>query len=818
MTDLPQFQEKVMIYRKRQVDPQTGKPYTQQTLARAIGLSADELGHRLRGTGRTPLTQENAFAIVCQLAEWGALTWDEAVGLLTFMGYPLNSPDWQTKLQRYLAPPVQSVQYTVINGKAPQQTPTTHVEQQQESILDARTTHADGSSYIPSSSTESQGVAEHTGRRLIEDLFPIRAVSSEAVREKSRRHGHISTLHLWWTRRPLVVARAAVYGALVPAPTNDKERKISKDLMKELCRWDCRQDILKRARLDILAANNERPPYVLDMFAGGGSIPLEALRLGCETYAGDLNPLAYIIELCTLDYPQRYGSSLVADVKRWGTWIIERAKEQLAEFYPPLTSGAFPKDGGQQRSFANGMNAINAEGPLTPVAYLWTRTVCCPNSICGAIVPLVRQIWLRKRGNYCIALRACSDRTTKSMHFEVVQASEVGKLGFDPGTDNKRHHVYCLHCEASVDFEYIKTQGQDGHIGQRLMAIVYTQQVSPEKIYVADKDIPHHIDQEKLLARIDALCDEYELSLPVEPVSQHLTGGMSFGLTRFKDLFAPRQLLSLLAFTGEVRRAYHAMLDDGMQPERAAAITTYLGVMINRLADQNSSVCRWNPARQASSQTYTRAALSMAWDFAEINPCTEGPGSPTHALNWITSVIQELVQSGRPAHVKRASALQLPFRDKTFDAIITDPPYYSNPSYIDLSDFFYVWLKRSIGFVYPDHLLRSSLALKKEEAITMANYRDQSAKDAKQNYERMMVQAFVEAYRALKPRASLSQMIRKHFPPASSSLRDEVRVKLLTLPLPKHVRSRPRGTAIGDGGVRPLTDERVAWKGPSGER
>src|SRR5437588_3326356 len=171
-------------------------------------------------------------------------------------------------------------------------------------------------------------------RRLIEDLIPIREISAEASREKSLRHGNISTLHLWWARRPIVAARAAVYGALVPAPADAKERDRYMERMRKLCSWDIPNGILEQARKDILEANGGQPPKVLDMFAGGGSIPLEALRLGCETYAVDLNPVAYIIELCTLVYPQKYGPALVTDVKKWGEWVIDRARTQLAEFYP----------------------------------------------------------------------------------------------------------------------------------------------------------------------------------------------------------------------------------------------------------------------------------------------------------------------------------------------------------------------------------------------------------------------------------------------------------------------------------------------------
>src|SRR6266568_542399 len=185
-------------------------------------------------------------------------------------------------------------------------------------------------------------------RRLIEDLIPIREISAEASREKSLRHGNISTLHLWWARRPIVAARAAVYGALVPAPSDPKDRDTYMERMRKLCSWDI-------------------PHGVLDMFAGGGSIPLEALRLGCEAYAVDLNPVAHIIELCTLVYPQKYGPSLVKDIKKWGEWVIERARAQLIEFYPAPQSEQ-DLDNEMVQSTLTGEQGSIQNGALTPIA------------------------------------------------------------------------------------------------------------------------------------------------------------------------------------------------------------------------------------------------------------------------------------------------------------------------------------------------------------------------------------------------------------------------------------------------------------------
>lgn len=586
-------------------------------------------------------------------------------------------------------------------------------------------------------------------RRLIEDLIPIREISAEASREKSLRHGNISTLHLWWARRPIVAARAAVYGALVPA--HPQEREDYMERMRKLCRWDIAPAILEEARWDILKANGGEPPKVLDMFAGGGAIPLEALRLGCEAYAVDLNPVAHIIELCTLYYPQKYGAQLVKDVQKWGTWVIERAREQLAEFYPAPTDSAAPAETPTQlRAFEEGGSAASAGG-LTPIAYLWTRTVPCPNPTCGATVPLVRQTWLKKKPGHYVALKMTPDHTTKKVRFAKVEAAKLEDLGFDPEAGSKRGNTVCLHCGATATAGYAKEQGQKGHIHYQLMACVFTSN-SKGKVYAASNEtlLP---DETAIRNHITEVCKSSALELPLEPIPQYLTGGTCYpyGLTRFADLFTPRQLLSLLTFTAQVHRAHAAMLTEGMAEEQAKAVATYLGLMVDRLADFNSSLCRWVSVGDFVADTYARQALPMLWDFAEINPLGNGSGNVEDSLNRAISAMENCTISRYILpRVVRASATKLPFEDETMDAVVTDPPYYDNVSYADLSDFFYVWLKRSIGFLYPEHF-GTLLTPKKQEAI-MATYRHNKSKEtAKQSYETMMAEAFAEAHRVLKP-------------------------------------------------------------------
>jgi putative DNA methylase len=381
-----------------------------------------------------------------------------------------------------------------------------------------------------------------TERKLIEEYLPVAAVSYEATREKllRRRDHHLSTLHLWWARRPLAAARAAVYAALVPAPRDLDSEKLDA-FFKALCAWGGPESAIRQARKEILAANRGAPPKVLDMFAGGGAIPLEATRLGCETTALELNPVAHLIELCTLDYPQRFGPSLADDVRHWGHRLIEQAKREIGDLYPELIGS-----GGGQATLDGGVEG----GRRVPIAYLWTRTVPCPNPAEKPhAVPLVKQTWLvRKSGRY-VALRMISDRRTMTVSYEVVEASTKEGLGFDPTAHSNRGSTTCPLCGASVGVEYVREVGRAGQLNEVLMAAALTTPGATGKTYVGSEIAP------TLLApssRVSAVLDELQqagLEPPAELVNAQDTQSFRtalYGLTRFGDLFAQRQLAMLL--------------------------------------------------------------------------------------------------------------------------------------------------------------------------------------------------------------------------------------------------------------------------------
>ena len=645
-------------------------------------------------------------------------------------------------------------------------------------------------------------------RRLIEDFLPIQHISKEASREKSLRHGHISTLHLWWARRPLVACRAAVYASLVPAdwhaPKNGTEkqkkslaRANATKFLTALCKYPGDPRKLEEARQHILEAHRLRtgedgPPKVLDCFAGGGSIPLEALRLGCEAYALELNPVAYLILLCTVVYPQKFGQpdpatgwkGLAAEVEYWGQWVLERVKQEVGDLYltiPDPEAPPKPLVEPAQREFnAPGFESRQRQlaspgGTLTPVAYLWTRTVRCKNPRCGAVVPLVRQTWLCKKAGRFIALKVTPGQNKRPC-FSLVESHHrreeeaVQDLGFDPGKFSRRGNAVCVFCGTVADSDYVKQEARAGRMGRELMAVVCTRPGHRGKVYLAANQLPSDMwpDDSAIRRRIESLCEETGLTVPEEPLptrndseteAEEITLGFRvqpYGFTQWADLFTPRQLLTLLTFVKGIRQVYEKMVQRGYEEEQAKAVATTLGLWVDKVADYSNSLCRWLTQVEALASGFGRQALPMVWDFPEVNPFGDASGNAENALQWVVEVISQETQSGAPAQVVRGTITQLPYPDAYFDAVITDPPYYDNVPYADLSDFFYVWLKRSVGQLHPEHFA-TDLTPKRSEVIADP-YRQEGPEEARRFYERMMEMSLTEIRRALKPSGILTMV------------------------------------------------------------
>ena len=339
-------------------------------------------------------------------------------------------------------------------------------------------------------------------RRFIDESFPIKEVGEESIREKNIRHGHISTLHIWWARRPLAASRATSYAALIPAPEDEDEIKKKREFIVELAKWEnsLNPEIINKAREDILNAYGGRPPRILDPFAGGGSIPLECLRLGCEVHAGEYNPVAVLILKCTLEYPQKYANlkvriiqknqatidgkpkaievpKLLYDVQRWGKWVLEEAKKEIGKFYPEDPDGSIP------------------------IGYIWARTIPCQNPSCGAEIPLMRQFWLARKKNRKIALYPYLEG--KEVKFKIVgDGYEEMPKDFDPskGTISKAV-VTCPVCGYTVDADATRRLFRDGKAAQRMIAVILHNPRAKGKMYrlVTEKDMEIFKEAEKYM-------------------------------------------------------------------------------------------------------------------------------------------------------------------------------------------------------------------------------------------------------------------------------------------------------------------------------
>lgn len=654
-----------------------------------------------------------------------------------------------------------------------------------------------------------------TDRRLIEDFIPIREISIEAAREKSIRKGHISTLHLWWARRPLVAARAAVFASLVAAPETSQKRTALTKAMIDLCKWEAGEDTIKKARRQILEAQRDRlglpadtplkdvpPPKVLDMFAGGGAIPLESLRLGCETYAVDLNPVAHIIQLCTLVYPQKYGKKLAGEVEKWGNWVIEQVREEIGDLYPPIKVGEVGVEQTEQLTLLSSSKPkqLKLANELTPVAYLWTRTVKCPNPGCGAQVPLMRQTWLCKKKDKYVALKTIPNHERKRVEFEVVESKTEQGLGFNPSLGSARGTSICRHCGATVKSEVVKEQGKAGKLGQQLTSIVCTTSGERGKTYLSGDTYQNYVpDNAAIQARLKTLCEETGLTIPNEPIFSADTRAFFthlYGLDTFGKLFTSRQLLALMTFAKWVKLAHQKMEQQGYEEEFGKAIATYLGILCDRLADRCSTICRWDNAYIKTSNTFSRQALPMVWDFSEVNPFGNSSGNCEGALGWILDFVRQEADSGFSAISKRGSSAALPIESESLDAVITDPPYFDSVPYADLSDFFYVWLKRSIGHLCSEHF-SGQLTPKKNEAIMEPSRHGGDKKKAAKAYEDMMHQAFCEANRVLKPNGTTVVVYAHKTTAGWSTLIDSLRRAGFTIteawPLDTEMGARLRG-------------------------
>jgi putative DNA methylase len=536
-----------------------------------------------------------------------------------------------------------------------------------------------------------------------------------------------------------------------------------------------------RVTVEDITSGRVPRPRVLDMFAGGGAIPLEALRLGCEAYALDLNPVAHIIELCTLVYPQRYGGpdptsrgmtgpkneaghttwgGLANEVRYWGEWVLELVKAEIGDLYPLIPDPAFKDKRQQLRNdwFKEHTAHDVPPGYLMPVAYLWTRTVSCKNPNCCATVPLVKQTWLCKKAGRYVALKMIAPRGKKEVRFEVVEARLEKGLGFDPEAFSKGGNAICPFCGTVADSEYVKAESRAKGLGEQLMAVACTKPGTEGKLYLSpDTDASLRHSEANIQTRLSSFCSKTGLQTPDEPMDTNdstTVAGRGFGIASWKELFTTRQMLCLLAFAWGVKLARKGAAEQNLLPDTQKALATVLAGMVDKLADFCSKGCIWNyTGGRGVKNTFARQALPMTWDFSETNPFNPAGASWIAIAEDIPIAISNISFPTEFQDVRRGSATALPWQNESVDAVITDPPYYDNISYAVLSDFFYIWLKRAIGDLYPEHF-GSQLTPKKSEAIS-DSVRHGGKDKGRAHYERMMADAFAQANRVLKKNGEL---------------------------------------------------------------
>ena len=575
-------------------------------------------------------------------------------------------------------------------------------------------------------------------KKLIEVALPLDAINAESVRERSIRHGHPATLHLWWSRKPTATARAVIWASLVDDPSahpeqfpteqaQEKERRRLFRILEELVKWENSNDkrVLDAAKAEILKSTDGNPPPLLDPFAGGGAIPLEAQRLGLEAHAHDLNPVAVMINKAMIEIPPKFAGQppvnpeaqrnklteddwsgtrgLAEDVRYYGEWMKRKAFERIGHLYPKV------KD-------ADGVEH-------TVIAWLWARTVKCPNPACGCEMPLVRSFALSKKKNAEVYI----DPIINDGH--VSYAIKQGKQ--DEGTVNRRGAT-CICCGAAVGFPYIRDEGRSGRMGRHLLAVVAEGQ--GERVYLsADSEQIEIADVGRPEAYPDA-------DLPNNPRDFKTP---NYGMTTFADLFTNRQLMALTTFSeliGEVRTQIEA---HGGSAEYARALSVYLAFGVSRMTDINNALCRWETTKTQVRNLFGRQAIPMMWDFAENNVFGEAAGGYMVSLRSIIKVIERFQTENEKSVAAQCDAQS----DCGLENIVisTDPPYYDNIGYADLSDFFYVWMRQSLKDIYPA-LFRTMLVPKAEELVATPYRFGGSTAKAKMFFEDGMVNACRQMY------------------------------------------------------------------------
>ena len=634
-------------------------------------------------------------------------------------------------------------------------------------------------------------------KKLIEVALPLDVINKAAKREKSIRHGHPSTLHLWWARRPLAAARAVIFAQMVDDPSSrpelfptqaeqDAERARLFDLIDKLVQWKntTNETILDDARTEIKeswrrtcgdlasetqtkeAFDPDRLPAFHDPFAGGGTLPLEAQRLGLEPYASDLNPVAVLINKAMIDIPARFAGmppihpdwrkgegekrklttwqmaqGLAEDVRLYGRWMRDEAAKRIGNFYPCVYVTAEACEGRPDLKKYKGEE-------LGVIAWLWARTVPSPNPAFSDVqVPLTSSFWLSRKAGRKTWVEPVLDGRRWRFEVHVGEPGDSARVG--AGTKTGRAQFACVVSGAPITSEWIQEMGMAGQMGHRLMAIVAEGDRS--RVYL--NGVTAH---ETAAATMESRWS------PEGDVPKRLTGGTcyGYGLTKWHHLFTSRQLVALTTFSDLVDEARAKVRRDALQsgmPEGAPlrdggvgaaayseAVAVYLGLTVGRQANRTSTLSIWDSGRQNIQQAFGRQALPMTWDYCECNPFSNATG------NWIGQIAFPAKVVERVPALRRGTVAQEDAQRQSMSVakiVSTDPPYYDNIGYADLSDFFYIWLRRTLKPTFPD--LFATMSVPKDDELVATRYRH----GGKERAEKYFMDGMVRAMRRLADQA-----------------------------------------------------------------
>ena len=601
-------------------------------------------------------------------------------------------------------------------------------------------------------------------RKLIEVALPLDAINRESVREKSIRHGHPSTLHLWWARRPLAAARAVLWSSLVDDPSSHPDRFPTEEaqeaerqrlfrILEELVKWENsdNEQVLEAARAEIVASCDGDLPRVLDPFCGGGTIPLEAQRLGLEALGGDLNPVAVLISKAMVEIPPRFAGmapvnpesraesglktweraqGLAEDVRYYGRWMRDRAFERIGHLYPKVR---LPEEQGG--------------GEATVIAWIWARTVESPDPAWSGHVPLVRSWILRKKkGKPVVWVEPVIDRDTQTITYQIRE----GGTPIDETV--RRGKGTCVATGSAIDANYIKAEGVAGRMGSELIAVVADGERG--RVYGAPGSMEHG-----LVPIVDL-----ELGGAMSRHSQYM-GMPRYGLDEWDKLYLVRQAAAALVFS-EIQRELSdligsdAMSAPGLVPSVGPELTegyvralrTFLSFVFDRCISRWNTLSIWNSVGEKVEHIFRLQAFQMTWAFVEANPFSDSTGNWNGQVDWVAKVIEKL-PAGVAGLIEQWDAA-VSVKNAGRVLVSTDPPYYDNVPYSDLSDFFYVWMKKNLRDVWPDEL--STVLTPKQDELVADAERFGSREAADEHFESGMAEVFDAVAQAQDPRFPLT--------------------------------------------------------------